>query len=105
MRLELLTPDGDLVIADTYNQLFTMHGVIMVWFFLIPSIPAMLGNFLVPLMIGAATWRSRGSTAELVPLHIGGADHAVLDRARRRRHRLDVLHAVQHDLLEHARDR
>ena len=38
---------------DTYNKLFTMHGVVMVFFFLIPSIPAVLGNFLVPLMIGA----------------------------------------------------
>jgi cytochrome c oxidase subunit 1 len=53
MRLELLTPPGDLVTSDTYNKLFTLHGVIMVWFFLIPSIPAVLGNFLVPLMIGA----------------------------------------------------
>ncbi len=53
MRLELLTPQGDLVSDDTYNKLFTMHGVVMVWFFLIPSIPAVLGNFLVPLMIGA----------------------------------------------------
>src|SRR5437879_5632699 len=53
MRLELLTPQGDLVQSETYNKLFTMHGVIMVWFFLIPSIPAVLGNFLVPLMIGA----------------------------------------------------
>jgi cytochrome c oxidase subunit I len=52
MRLELLTPQGDLVSAETYNKLFTAHGVIMVWFFLIPSIPATLGNFLVPLMIG-----------------------------------------------------
>jgi cytochrome c oxidase subunit 1 len=39
--------------ADTYNKLFTMHGMVMVFFFLIPSIPAVLGNFLVPLMIGA----------------------------------------------------
>jgi cytochrome c oxidase subunit 1 len=53
MRLELLTPKGDLVQAETYNKLFTMHGTIMVWFFLIPSIPATLGNFLVPMMIGA----------------------------------------------------
>jgi cytochrome c oxidase subunit 1 len=53
MRLELATPAGDLVSAETYNKLFTLHGVIMVWFFLIPSIPATLGNFLVPLMIGA----------------------------------------------------
>jgi len=53
MRIELLTPEPSLVSADTYNKLFTMHGVIMVWFFLIPSIPNVLGNFLVPLMLGA----------------------------------------------------
>jgi len=53
IRLELLTPQGDLVQAETYNKLFTMHGVTMIFFFLIPSIPAVLGNFLIPLMIGA----------------------------------------------------
>jgi cytochrome c oxidase subunit 1 len=53
IRLELLTPQGDLFQSETYNKLFTMHGVIMVFFFLVPSIPATLGNFLVPLMIGA----------------------------------------------------
>src|SRR5438105_10290627 len=53
IRLELLTPAGDLVTSDTYNKLFTMHGVTMVWWFLIPSIPTILGNFLVPMMIGA----------------------------------------------------
>jgi cytochrome c oxidase subunit I len=53
IRLELLTPRGEVVQADTYNKLFTMHGVVMVFFFLIPSIPAVLGNFLIPLMIGA----------------------------------------------------
>ncbi len=53
LRLELLTPQGDLAQPDTYNRFFTMHGVVMVFFFLIPSIPAVLGNFLVPLMIGA----------------------------------------------------
>jgi cytochrome c oxidase subunit I len=53
IRLELLTPPGDLVSSQTYNKLFTLHGVIMVFLFLIPSIPATLGNFLVPLMIGA----------------------------------------------------
>ena len=52
IRLELLTPPGDLVSAQTYNKLFTLHGVIMIFLFLIPSIPATLGNFLVPLMIG-----------------------------------------------------
>jgi cytochrome c oxidase subunit 1 len=53
IRLTLLTPDGALVSHDTYNKLFTAHGVIMVWLFLIPSIPSVLGNFLLPLMIGA----------------------------------------------------
>ncbi len=53
IRLELLTPQGDLLTADTYNKFFTMHGIVMVFFFLIPSIPAVLGNFLIPLMIGA----------------------------------------------------
>ena len=53
IRLELATPQGDFVQADTYNKFFTLHGVIMVFFFLIPSIPAVLGNFLLPLMIGA----------------------------------------------------
>jgi cytochrome c oxidase subunit 1 len=53
IRLELLTPPGDLVGDDTYNKLFTMHGIIMVFFFLVPSIPVVLGNFLIPIMIGA----------------------------------------------------
>ena len=53
IRLELLTPQGDLLQSTTYNKVFTQHGIIMVFFFLIPSIPATLGNFLVPIMIGA----------------------------------------------------
>ena len=53
IRLQLLTPSGALFQADTYNKLFTMHGVNMIFFFLIPSVPATLGNFLVPLMVGA----------------------------------------------------
>ena len=53
IRIELLTPQGDLVSSETYNKLFTMHGVTMVFFFLIPSIPATLGNFFLPMMIGA----------------------------------------------------
>jgi cytochrome c oxidase subunit I len=53
MRIELLTPRGDFVDSDTYNKLFTMHGIIMVFFFLVPSIPATLGNFFIPIVIGA----------------------------------------------------
>ncbi len=53
IRLELLTPEGDLLLPDTYNKIFTMHGQVMIFFFLIPAVPAVLGNFLIPIMIGA----------------------------------------------------
>ncbi len=52
IRLELLTPKGDLLPPDTYNKMFTLHGVVMIFFFLIPSVPATLGNFLIPIMCG-----------------------------------------------------
>ena len=52
IRAELFTPKGDVFDSDTYNQVFTLHGVVMIFFFLIPSIPATLGNFLLPIMIG-----------------------------------------------------
>ncbi|MGH9756357.1 MAG: cytochrome c oxidase subunit I, partial [Candidatus Acidiferrales bacterium] len=53
MRLHLIEPQGALVQPETYNRLFSIHGIVMVFFFLIPSIPNVLGNFLVPMMIGA----------------------------------------------------
>jgi cytochrome c oxidase subunit 1 len=53
IRMELATPKGDLLTSDVYNKMFTTHGVIMIFLFLIPSIPAVFGNFLLPLMIGA----------------------------------------------------
>jgi cytochrome c oxidase subunit I len=53
IRIHLLTPTGLLVNAESYNKLFTMHGVMMIFFFLIPAAPAVIGNFIVPLMIGA----------------------------------------------------
>ena len=53
IRLSLVVPNGQIFSNDTYNKLFTIHGVVMVWFYMIPSIPATLGNFLIPLMIGA----------------------------------------------------
>lgn len=86
IRLELMTPAGDLVQSETYNKLFTMHGVIMVFFFLIPSIPAVLGNFLIPMMIGArdlafprlnlASWYifTLGGLFTLVAVVFGGVD-------------------------------
>jgi cytochrome c oxidase subunit 1 len=86
IRLELATPAGDLVSDDTYNKLFTAHGVIMVWLFLIPSIPSVMGNFLVPLMIGARdlafprlnllSWYLyiAGGLLTLASLFLGGVD-------------------------------
>jgi len=86
IRLELVTPAGDLVSDDTYDKLFTAHGVIMVWMFLIPSIPSVLGNFLMPMMIGArdlafprlnlASWYVfvAGGIFTLLALVLGGVD-------------------------------
>jgi cytochrome c oxidase subunit 1 len=53
IRLELTGPRGHFLEHETYNKMFSAHGIIMVFLFLVPSIPATLGNFLVPLMIGA----------------------------------------------------
>jgi cytochrome c oxidase subunit 1 len=86
IRLELLTPAGDLVTSDTYNKLFSIHGIIMVFFFLVPIAPAVLGNFLIPLMIGArdvafprlnlASWYLfvAGGSVELYVMMSGGVD-------------------------------
>ncbi len=86
MRINLAAPNGWLVRSETYNKLFTAHGVIMVWFFLIPSIPTVLGNFLLPLMIGArdlafprlnlASWYLfiTGGIITLAALVLGGVD-------------------------------
>jgi cytochrome c oxidase subunit I len=53
LRIELMTPEADFMQAETYNKMFSMHGIVMVFFFLVPSIPAVHGNFMLPLMIGA----------------------------------------------------
>lgn len=53
MRLELMTPTSDFVSPHTYNVLFTLHGSLMVFFFIVPGLAASFGNFLIPLMIGA----------------------------------------------------
>lgn len=53
MRLEMLTPGPTIVDAQTYNSFFTLHGMIMVFLFIIPGIPAVFGNFFLPLQIGA----------------------------------------------------
>src|SRR5438874_2478887 len=53
VRLNLLAPNGAILTEDAYNRAFTGHGVVMLFFFLIPSIPAVFGNFFIPMMIGA----------------------------------------------------
>src|ERR1700740_3631893 len=53
IRLELLTPQSDLMATDTYNKVFSMHGIIMVFLVLVPSVPATIGNFVLPIMVGA----------------------------------------------------
>ena len=86
IRTQLLTPNGDVVSYQNYNKLFTMHGLIMIFFFLIPSIPTVLGNFLIPMMIGArdlafprlnlASWYvyTLGATFTIVAAVTGGVD-------------------------------
>jgi len=86
IRLELLTPGPDLMSSDMYNRTFTTHGIIMVFFFLIPSIPAVLGNFLIPLMIGARdlafprinllSWYIYilGATTSMIAIMVSGID-------------------------------
>ena len=106
VRLELFTPQADVVTADTYNKLFTFHGIVMVWFFMVPAIPATLGNFLLPLMIGAPDVAfPTAQPVQLVPEHRGAAPDPLCTDRRRRRHGLDLLHAVLDDVLEHARAR
>ena len=102
IRLELLTPTGDLVSSETYNKLFTMHGVVMIFFFLIPSIPATLGNFFLPMMIGAKDLAfPRINLLSWYLLRRGRTLRPLRHAGRRCRYRLDVLHAVQHHLLQH----
>ena len=53
MRLELAAPGNDFVSNETYNNMYTLHGAIMIFLFIIPAIPGALGNILLPLMLGA----------------------------------------------------
>ncbi len=53
IRIALLNYHDQFFQNETYNKLFSMHGIVMIFFFLVPSIPATLGNFLIPLMVGA----------------------------------------------------
>jgi cytochrome c oxidase subunit 1 len=86
IRLELVSPLGLMFQNDTYNKIFTAHGIVMIFFFMIPAIPAVLGNFLVPLMIGARdlafprlnllSWYLyiAGATCAVIAMLTGGVD-------------------------------
>jgi cytochrome c oxidase subunit 1 len=86
IRLELLNPGPDIMQADAYNQVFTLHGAVMIFLFIIPAIPAILGNFFLPLMIGAndvafprlnlASWYIyvAGAIFSVVSIHIKAVD-------------------------------
>jgi heme/copper-type cytochrome/quinol oxidase subunit 1 len=82
LRYDLIAPEGMIGSAETYNRLFTLHGVVMVWFFSVPAVPVTLGNFLVPLMLGApgnhSSFCRRRSTLAELPARLGqlGPDDA-----------------------------
>jgi cytochrome c oxidase subunit 1 len=100
VRTELLTPGPTIMDADTYNKMFTLHGAVMIFLFIIPGIPAALGNFVLPLMLGAKDVAlPRLNLLSFWFWLVGAVVHAGLHHRRRRGHRLDVLHAVLHDDL------
>jgi cytochrome c oxidase subunit 1 len=53
LRAELISPERDIMGADTYNRMFTLHGLVMIFLFMIPGIPSIFGNFVLPMMLGA----------------------------------------------------
>ena len=91
IRLELLTPHSDLLSPATYNRVFTAHGIIMIFLFLIPSIPATLGNFLIPIMVGAKDLAFPRINLLSWYLYIIGATVFVLSTSPRHRKRQTEL--------------
>ena len=79
IRLSLIVPNGEIFSNDAYNKFFTIHGVVMVWFFLIPSIPATFGNFLVPIMIGAKDLAFPRLNLLSIYIFVGGALFTMAD--------------------------
>ncbi len=98
LRLELLTPGPTIMGANTYNRMFTLHGVVMIFLFMIPAIPGVFGNFMLPLMLGAKDVAfPQAEPAVALPLLDGRDPGARRDDHGRHRHRLDLLRALQHD--------
>ena len=98
IRLELLTPEPTIMGANTYNRMFTLHGVVMIFLFMIPAIPGVFGNFCMPLMLGAKDVAfPQAEPAVALPLLDRRDPRAQRDGHGRHRHGLDVLRALQHD--------
>ncbi len=102
VRLSLLNPQHTLfgkhwVTAEMYNRFFTLHGAIMVFLFIIPAIPASLGNFVLPMMLGAKDVAFPRINPDELLFVVHRRDHGdQLHGDRCGRHRLDLLHAVLH---------
>ncbi len=81
MRTELLTPGRTIMTADMYNQAFTLHGAIMIFLFLIPVVPSVLGNLVLPIMLGAKDVAFPRLNLFSYYLYVGGGLFAVLSLA------------------------
>ena len=105
LRTEHLTPEGTIMDAYTYNRMFTLHGIMMVWLFMIPSIPTAFGNFLLPIMIGAKDVAFPAPQPRSASTSTSSARVWVIAAllAGRLRHGLDVLRALQRALAERRR--
>ena len=104
IRLELLTPQTDLMAADTYNKVFTMHGIIMIFLFLVPSVPATIGNFVLPIMVGAKDLAFPKINLLSWTCTRWRRDGDCRDGDGRRGYGLDVYDSAEHALLEYACD-
>ena len=99
IRYNLIVPEGMIRSAETYNRLFTMHGIIMVWFFLVPAVPVTIGNFVVPLMLGARDLAfPKLNLASWYLFMAGGFCALYALFCRRRRYRMDILYAAVQQL-------
>ena len=101
IRYNLLVPEGMIASAETYNRIFTMHGVVMVWFFLIPAVPVTLGNFVVPLMLGARDLAF--PKLNLISWYLFIIAGMIVDLQfvrRRRRYGMDLLHPARLGILQ-----
>src|SRR5690554_4854941 len=77
VRIELLSPDQVFMDANAYNRMFTLHGIVMVFLFILPSIPAALGNIILPLQVGAKDVAFPRLNLFSYYLYLGGACFAV----------------------------